>query len=135
MRRSATSVWKVARANLDGLPSCPDDMAEPQYAATLFDPQCHVRIRLFQLALSDYHPPVLLQVEDTQYYMAVEDYMLPTMLLNEVVPTLLSYRRMNSPFLGLCHSIDYLPSPTFNCRKSSVCYRSTQTDGPSVSHN
>lgn len=52
MNRSAMSIWKAARSNLVGLPPCPDDMTEPQYAVMLFDPYCHVGIRRDHSALS-----------------------------------------------------------------------------------
>ncbi|KIM79642.1 hypothetical protein PILCRDRAFT_823182 [Piloderma croceum F 1598] len=40
MRRSAVSVWKDARSNVEGLPDCPSDLTEPQYARLAFDPFC-----------------------------------------------------------------------------------------------
>jgi hypothetical protein len=43
MRRSAISVWKEARSNVEGLPPCPADMTEAQYANLAFSPHCHVR--------------------------------------------------------------------------------------------
>ncbi|RDB19805.1 hypothetical protein Hypma_012990 [Hypsizygus marmoreus] len=45
MRKSAAFVWKLARANV-GLPDCPPDLNEPQFAKLLFDSLCDVR-RLF----------------------------------------------------------------------------------------
>lgn len=42
MRRSALSVWKYALGNVEGLPDCPSDLAEPQWAALVFDTLCHV---------------------------------------------------------------------------------------------
>ncbi|KAF9466241.1 hypothetical protein BDZ94DRAFT_1251484 [Collybia nuda] len=41
MRRSAMSVWKRALANVNGLPECPSDLAEPQWASLVFDTLCH----------------------------------------------------------------------------------------------
>ncbi|OBZ69191.1 hypothetical protein A0H81_10740 [Grifola frondosa] len=41
MHRSATSIWKRARENVEELPECPADLSEPQYANLLFDPHCH----------------------------------------------------------------------------------------------
>jgi len=32
-----------ARANVEGLPDCPFDMTEPEYASLVFEPVCHVR--------------------------------------------------------------------------------------------
>ncbi|KAF8959596.1 hypothetical protein BDZ97DRAFT_1666979 [Flammula alnicola] len=42
MTRSAVFVWKLARSNIEGLPLCPDDLTEPQYANLLFTDNCHV---------------------------------------------------------------------------------------------
>lgn len=42
MCRSAVSVWKDSRAKIIGMPECPDDLSEPQYASLAFDPFCHV---------------------------------------------------------------------------------------------
>jgi hypothetical protein len=50
MRRSAVSVWKDARANIEGFPGLPEDLTEPQYASLAFDPFCHVR-RLLRLVV------------------------------------------------------------------------------------
>jgi len=33
------------RSNVEGLPDCPDDLSEPQYASLLFEHTCQVRIR------------------------------------------------------------------------------------------
>jgi hypothetical protein len=43
MSRSSISVWKTSRANISGLPDCPTDLSEPQYANLAFDTSCHVR--------------------------------------------------------------------------------------------
>ncbi|KAF8164095.1 hypothetical protein BJ912DRAFT_273453 [Pholiota molesta] len=40
MSRSSTSVWMSARSNVFGLPDCPDDLSEPQYAALMFVKGC-----------------------------------------------------------------------------------------------
>ena len=45
MHRSAISVWKAARATIPGLPDCPPELSEPQWANLAFDPQCHVSDR------------------------------------------------------------------------------------------
>lgn len=68
MRRSAVSVWKDVRANVQGLPDCPSDLPEPQYASLAFDPYCHVSGRLAYsdvklgandpLSISSARPPV-----------------------------------------------------------------------------
>ena len=42
MHRSAISVWKEARSNVDGLPECHPSMSEPAYANLAFDSHCHV---------------------------------------------------------------------------------------------
>ena len=49
LRRSAKSVWKDALANIEGLPVCPDDLNEPQFASLAFDPFCHVRLLVLRL--------------------------------------------------------------------------------------
>lgn len=43
MRRSAVSVWKDVIGQVEGLPECPSDLVEPQYASLAFDSYCHVR--------------------------------------------------------------------------------------------
>ncbi|KAF8602452.1 hypothetical protein BDV93DRAFT_193964 [Ceratobasidium sp. AG-I] len=40
MGRSAIKIWRFAEGNLKGLPPCPKDMSEPQYAALLFTRIC-----------------------------------------------------------------------------------------------
>lgn len=44
MHRSAARFWKSARRNIDGLPDCPPDLSEPEYANLCFDAHCHVSI-------------------------------------------------------------------------------------------
>ncbi len=41
--RSALSVWKSARRNLENLPNIPDGLSEPHFASLLFDKYCQVR--------------------------------------------------------------------------------------------
>ncbi|KAL6305279.1 hypothetical protein BKA93DRAFT_779142 [Sparassis latifolia] len=41
MRRSSITIWKEARSHIEGLPDCPADLSEPQYADLVFDPHCH----------------------------------------------------------------------------------------------
>ncbi|KAL0566785.1 hypothetical protein V5O48_015221 [Marasmius crinis-equi] len=41
LSRSTTSVWRLSRSNVSGLPECPDDMSEPAYAHLCFDLRCH----------------------------------------------------------------------------------------------
>ncbi|KAI1785312.1 hypothetical protein LXA43DRAFT_837346, partial [Ganoderma leucocontextum] len=33
-------LWKTARANVEGLPACPDWLTEPQFASLCFDEFC-----------------------------------------------------------------------------------------------
>lgn len=41
MHKSSVFLWKAARANVPGLPDCPPDLSEPQWANLVFDPHCH----------------------------------------------------------------------------------------------
>lgn len=40
MSRSSRTIWKNARSNVEGLPDCPGDLSEPQYASLLFEHIC-----------------------------------------------------------------------------------------------
>ncbi|CAE6533312.1 unnamed protein product [Rhizoctonia solani] len=40
MDRRSALIWQSARENLPGLPPCPDNVCEPQYAAMLFTKRC-----------------------------------------------------------------------------------------------
>ncbi|KAG9119827.1 hypothetical protein FRC07_004947, partial [Ceratobasidium sp. 392] len=40
MSRSFANVWKAAEGNVEGLPSCPKELCEPQYAALVFAKHC-----------------------------------------------------------------------------------------------
>ncbi|KAH7881563.1 uncharacterized protein C8R40DRAFT_51618 [Lentinula edodes] len=42
MSRTSESIWRAARENVEGLPPCPADLNEPQYAHIFFEPFCHV---------------------------------------------------------------------------------------------
>ncbi|KAJ4476547.1 hypothetical protein C8R41DRAFT_773579 [Lentinula lateritia] len=42
MSRTSESIWRATRENVEGLPPCPDDLNEPQYAHIFFEPFCHV---------------------------------------------------------------------------------------------
>ncbi|KAF8141138.1 hypothetical protein EV363DRAFT_1307202 [Boletus edulis] len=42
MDESSTLVWKTARRQVDGLPDCPPDLTEQEYADLLFDAHCHM---------------------------------------------------------------------------------------------
>ncbi|KAF9473290.1 hypothetical protein BDN70DRAFT_817465 [Pholiota conissans] len=42
MSRLSMFIWKSARSHIAGLPECPDDLNEPQYAALMFDTRCSV---------------------------------------------------------------------------------------------
>ncbi|KAI0089576.1 hypothetical protein BDY19DRAFT_111108 [Irpex rosettiformis] len=46
MSRSTEFVWRAARLNDPNLPPCPDDITEVAYANLLYDPTCHVTLRL-----------------------------------------------------------------------------------------
>ncbi|KAG8694865.1 hypothetical protein FRC08_008207 [Ceratobasidium sp. 394] len=39
-QRSAINMWRRAESNVPGLPPCPRDMCEPQYAALIFSKHC-----------------------------------------------------------------------------------------------
>ena len=45
MDKSPTFVWKTARSQVEpvGLPDCPDDLTEPEYANLVFNASCHAR--------------------------------------------------------------------------------------------
>ncbi|KAI0684349.1 hypothetical protein C8Q76DRAFT_762346 [Earliella scabrosa] len=40
MSKDSITLWKAARKNIPGLPDCPDILAEPRYAAVVFDQYC-----------------------------------------------------------------------------------------------
>lgn len=42
MSRSSRFIWRIVLAKVDGLPPCPVDLTEPQYAHLAFDPYCDV---------------------------------------------------------------------------------------------
>jgi hypothetical protein len=42
MDKSSAFVWKTARCQVNGLPDCPVDLTEPEYANLLFYARCHV---------------------------------------------------------------------------------------------
>ncbi len=42
MSKNNALLWKAARQNVPGLPDCPQVLAEPRYAAFLFDQYCFV---------------------------------------------------------------------------------------------
>ncbi|KIJ18019.1 hypothetical protein PAXINDRAFT_9105 [Paxillus involutus ATCC 200175] len=41
MHKSSAFAWKTARLQIEGLPECPPDLSEPQYANLVFWPHCH----------------------------------------------------------------------------------------------
>ncbi|KDR80012.1 hypothetical protein GALMADRAFT_242213 [Galerina marginata CBS 339.88] len=41
MNRSSTSIWKQSRSNIPGMPDCPSDLSEAQYAHFMFGKSCH----------------------------------------------------------------------------------------------
>ncbi|KAI8989719.1 hypothetical protein BD414DRAFT_459791 [Trametes punicea] len=45
MQRSAITIWRNARQNVEDLPDCPPDLSEPAYANLLFDQHCHFCIK------------------------------------------------------------------------------------------
>ncbi|KAF8968317.1 hypothetical protein BDZ97DRAFT_1612907, partial [Flammula alnicola] len=42
MSRKSIIIWKQSRLNIEGLPECPEDPSEPQYAYLTFDSTCYV---------------------------------------------------------------------------------------------
>ena len=44
MDKSSAFVWKTARRQVNGLPDCPIDLTEPEYANLVFYARCHVRM-------------------------------------------------------------------------------------------
>lgn len=44
MDKSSAFVWKAARSQVNGLPDCPADLAEPEYANLVYHARCHVCI-------------------------------------------------------------------------------------------
>lgn len=43
---SSKTVWMNSFASVDGLPACPDDMNEVEYASLLFNPFCQVWVKI-----------------------------------------------------------------------------------------
>lgn len=43
MDKSSAFVWRRARRQVRGLPDCPADLTEPEYANLVFYARCHVR--------------------------------------------------------------------------------------------
>ena len=45
MDKSSAFIWKTARRHVEpaGLPDCPADLTEPEYANLAFYARCHVR--------------------------------------------------------------------------------------------
>ncbi|KAF8553732.1 hypothetical protein OG21DRAFT_1384122, partial [Imleria badia] len=41
MDKSSAFVWKAARSQVNGLPDCPADLAEPEYANLVFHAHCN----------------------------------------------------------------------------------------------
>ncbi|KAF8597363.1 hypothetical protein BDV93DRAFT_453056, partial [Ceratobasidium sp. AG-I] len=42
MSRSSINTWRSAFGNVPGLPPCPPELCEPQYASLLFSKSCSV---------------------------------------------------------------------------------------------
>ncbi|KAG2017930.1 hypothetical protein CC2G_007390 [Coprinopsis cinerea AmutBmut pab1-1] len=40
-REKTRSIWRSALGRIEGLPSCPSDLNEPQYTRLIFDESCH----------------------------------------------------------------------------------------------
>ncbi|KAJ3930585.1 MAG: hypothetical protein NXY57DRAFT_1085281 [Lentinula lateritia] len=55
MSRTSESIWRATRENVEGLPPCPDDLNEPQYAHIFFEPFCHVTDQYVVAALKVYY--------------------------------------------------------------------------------
>ncbi|KAG9095792.1 hypothetical protein FRC06_009421 [Ceratobasidium sp. 370] len=54
MSRSFVRIWKSAEANVKGLPPCPKELCEPQYAALVFTKNCSVGLLPLKISyLSD----------------------------------------------------------------------------------
>lgn len=45
MTKNAHWIWRSAFHNERGLPECPEDMTEPQYASFIFDPVCSIKVK------------------------------------------------------------------------------------------
>ncbi|KAJ3770833.1 hypothetical protein FB446DRAFT_136038 [Lentinula raphanica] len=45
MSKSSVNIWRTVLGNVEGLPPCPTDLNEPQFANLLFEPYCHVCMR------------------------------------------------------------------------------------------
>ncbi|KIM71321.1 hypothetical protein PILCRDRAFT_830419 [Piloderma croceum F 1598] len=39
--KGSKHIWVAARKNLPGMPDCPHDLSEPQYASLMFEHNCH----------------------------------------------------------------------------------------------
>lgn len=44
MSHSSRWIWKSTMARMEGLPECPREMSEPEYANLAFDTHCYVRL-------------------------------------------------------------------------------------------
>jgi len=42
MSRHSRLIWRTARTYYPGLPGCPADLSEPEYARLVFERDCHV---------------------------------------------------------------------------------------------
>lgn len=42
MHKSSLFLWKTALRQIEGLPDCPADLDEPEYANLVFYTRCHV---------------------------------------------------------------------------------------------
>ncbi|KAG8792985.1 hypothetical protein FRC12_004260 [Ceratobasidium sp. 428] len=56
MCRSAIQTWRSALSNVPGLPPCPPELCEPQYAALVFSKHCSLHADVWQTGASTYGP-------------------------------------------------------------------------------
>ncbi|KAJ3836315.1 hypothetical protein EV361DRAFT_806158 [Lentinula raphanica] len=49
MSKSSVNIWRTTLRNVEGLPPCPADLNEPQFANLLFEPYCHVSCQTHEI--------------------------------------------------------------------------------------
>jgi hypothetical protein len=49
MNKKSSFIWKNALASVKGLPACPPDLNEPQFASLAFENKCYVRKYVWEL--------------------------------------------------------------------------------------
>lgn len=79
MAKSSSMTWKAARGNLEiqGLPECPQDMNEAQYANLIFSRHCHVRSRSSHLIKVSFF-----QISSLLFQHCLKPYAIQTVLWN-----------------------------------------------------